>query len=76
MGQAEHTKVTQEAADFARNLSFDALPAEAVRIGKRCVLDGLGLILAGSYEKCTQIVTRSRSGSTAGFVTWANSCLK
>ncbi len=62
MGQAEHTKVTQEAADFARNLSFDALPAEAVRIGKRCVLDGLGLILAGSYEKCTQIVTRFSSG--------------
>lgn len=59
--QAELTRVTQESADFVYNLSFEDLPAEAVRIGKRCVLDGFGLMLAGSYEKCTQIVTRFSS---------------
>ena len=38
--------------------SYAALPPEAVRIGKRCVLDGLGLILAGSFEKCTRILVQ------------------
>jgi len=61
MSQAEHTRVTEESADFVRNLSFEELPAEAVRIGKRCVLDGIGLMVAGSYEKCTQVVTRFSS---------------
>lgn len=49
-------RVTQEAADFAAQLQFDNLPAESLRIGKRCVLDGLGLMLAGSLQKCTRIV--------------------
>ena len=58
MSQEEHTRVTKESADFVRNLTFEALPDEAVRIAKRCILDGLGLMVAGSYEKCTQVVTR------------------
>ncbi len=61
MSQTELTRVTKESADFVRNLSFEALPDEAVRIAKRCVLDGLGLMVAGSYEKCTQVVTRFSS---------------
>jgi len=51
----EDTRVTKEAARFVTNLTYTDLPPEAVRIGKRCVLDGLGLILAGSFEKCTRI---------------------
>ncbi len=58
MSQTEITRVTEEAAQFVKELTFSSLPAEAVRIGKRCVLDGLGLMIAGSYEKCTQVVTQ------------------
>jgi 2-methylcitrate dehydratase PrpD len=52
------TFITQEAAAFAAGLKFHDLPAEALRIAKRCVLDGLGLILAGSDQTCTAIVRR------------------
>lgn len=55
---SEETRVTQEAAEFVAALTYDDLPSEAIRIGKRCVLDGLGLILAGSFEKCTRILVR------------------
>lgn len=57
MGHA-HTDVTKEAAEFAHRLAFDDLPAEALRIAKRCILDGTGLILAGSMQKCTEIVRK------------------
>ena len=64
---SEETKVTEEAARFVSTLTYLALPPEAVRVGKRCVLDGLGLMLAGSFEKCTRILLRfSESTSKAG----------
>jgi len=58
----QETRVTEEAARFVADLTYTALPQEAVRIGKRCVLDGLGLILAGSFEKCTRIALQFSSG--------------
>ena len=53
----KETKVTEEAAKFVVELTYEGLSPEAIRIGKRCILDGLGLILAGSFEKCTRILT-------------------
>ena len=50
------TKVTQEVVEFISGLEYADLPAEALRIAKRCILDGLGVILAGSFQKCTAIV--------------------
>jgi 2-methylcitrate dehydratase PrpD len=50
------SRLTAEAADFIARLTFADLPAEALRIGKRCLLDGLGVILAGSTEPCAGIV--------------------
>lgn len=50
------TDATRQAAAFAAALRWQHLPAEAVRIAKRCILDGLGLILAGSVQSCTPIV--------------------
>ncbi|HSO19731.1 MAG TPA: MmgE/PrpD family protein, partial [Desulfosarcina sp.] len=52
------THVTEEAAKWAATLKFDTIPAEALRIAKRCILDGLGLILAGSRQECTEILGR------------------
>ena len=49
-------KITDEIVTFVAATTFSDFPTEAVRIGKRCVLDGLGLILAGSAQACTRIV--------------------
>ena len=47
---ADGLSTTAQAATFVENVAVDDLPAEAVRIGTRCVLDGLGLYVAGSQE--------------------------
>jgi len=49
-------KITDEVAAFVEKTAFGDFPAEAVRIAKRCVLDGLGLMFAGSVQDCTRIV--------------------
>ena len=49
------TEITKYIAAFAAAASFSEFSTEAIRIGKRCVLDGLGLILAGSVQDCTRI---------------------
>jgi 2-methylcitrate dehydratase PrpD len=50
------TKVTAAAAAFVEKLTFDTIPAEALRIGTRCLLDGLGLFVAGSEEHTVQLL--------------------
>jgi len=49
-------KVTADAAAFVEGITFDAIPAEALRIGTRCLLDGLGLFVAGSEEHTVQLL--------------------
>ena len=49
-------KTTAAAAAFVASVSYDAIPAEALRIGTRCLLDGLGLFVAGSAERSAQIL--------------------
>ena len=49
-------KATAAAAAFVENVSFDSIPAEAMRIGTRCLLDGLGLFVAGSEEQTVQLL--------------------
>lgn len=56
MASSVETHVTENAARFAEAVSFDDIPDEAVRIAKRCVLDGLGLFVAGTAEPSVQIL--------------------
>lgn len=42
--------LTQAAATFAATLAFQEMPEEAVRLAKRCVIDGVGVALAGSRQ--------------------------
>jgi len=44
----QHSRITEQAAGFIESTVFDTIPAEALTIGKRCLLDGLGLFVAGS----------------------------
>jgi 2-methylcitrate dehydratase PrpD len=50
------SKTTAAAADFLQSVTYDAIPGEALHIGKRCLLDGLGLLVAGSAEHSVQIL--------------------
>jgi 2-methylcitrate dehydratase PrpD len=52
----KEANVTKEAAEFVFKLQYEDLPSEALRIAKRCILDGLGVILAGSSQKCVEII--------------------
>ena len=49
-------KTTAAAAEFVETITFEAIPAEALRIGTRCLLDGLGLFVAGSEEHTVQLL--------------------
>lgn len=42
--------ITEDAARFVETLRYDDIPAEAIRIGQRCMLDAAGLYVAGSEE--------------------------
>ena len=52
----QESAVTSNIVDFVLNVDFNDFPPEALHIGKRCVLDGLGLILAGSDQSCSKIL--------------------
>lgn len=47
--------VTRRIAEFVRSAVHEDVPAEVVRVAKRCVLDGLAVMLAGSSEPCARI---------------------
>jgi 2-methylcitrate dehydratase PrpD len=53
---AEGLKTTAAAAAFVEQVTADDLPSEAVRIGTRCVLDGVGLYVAGSEEHSVELL--------------------
>jgi 2-methylcitrate dehydratase PrpD len=50
--------LTGEAAEFAVKLRFEDIPGEALRIGRRCVLDGLAVALAGSEQPAIAVMER------------------
>ena len=56
-------KTTAAAAEFVEQITFDAIPAEALRIGTRCLLDGLGLFVAGSAEHTAQLLVEEAEQS-------------
>src|SRR5215813_3223289 len=49
-------KTTLAAAEFVENVTLNNIPAEAMRIGTRCLLDGLGLFVAGSEEHSVKLL--------------------
>jgi 2-methylcitrate dehydratase PrpD len=48
--------LTEQACRFVEALEFSRIPAEAVRIGKRCIADTLGLFVAGIDESSVAIL--------------------
>ena len=50
--------LTREAAAFAADLEFEDLGGEVLRIARRCVLDGLGVALAGTEQPAIDVIER------------------
>lgn len=48
--------MTEDAAAFLENVAYDSIPDEALRIGRRCILDAAGLYAAGSEEHSVHIL--------------------
>ena len=52
----DQVSATSAVVDFVRGARFADFPAEAVAIAKRCIIDGLGVTLAGSTQDAGEIV--------------------
>jgi 2-methylcitrate dehydratase PrpD len=50
--------ITKDAAQFVETVAFGHLPGEVLRVGTRCLLDGLGLYVAGSDHECVTVLAR------------------
>ncbi|HET8697605.1 MAG TPA: MmgE/PrpD family protein [Gammaproteobacteria bacterium] len=49
--------------EFVRGTRYADLPSEAVALGKRCVIDGLGVLLAGATQEAGRLVHEHVRGS-------------
>lgn len=54
----ESMTITRDAARFVESVTCAQLPEEVLRIGTRCLLDGLGLYVAGSDHECVTVLAR------------------
>jgi 2-methylcitrate dehydratase PrpD len=52
----EDMAVTAAAASFVETVTFDDLPVDAITVGRRCLLDGMGLFVAGADEATVRIL--------------------
>ncbi|PWC10834.1 MmgE/PrpD family protein [Brenneria roseae subsp. americana] len=52
------TTMTRDAARFVETVVFGDMPTEVLRVGTRCLLDGLGLYVAGSDHECVSILAK------------------
>ncbi len=49
-------KCTEDLVRFVTETQYAGFPPEVLSAAKRCILDGIGVILAGSTEPCSRIV--------------------
>jgi 2-methylcitrate dehydratase PrpD len=70
--------VTRYVATFISSTQYDNIPPEVLELGKKSILDGIGLALAGSVADCGVLVRRylSNSGCGAGAATLIGSSQK
>ncbi|HEY1270318.1 MAG TPA: MmgE/PrpD family protein [Candidatus Binatia bacterium] len=55
-GALPDMQTTAAAAEFVEGVAYGDIPSHAIRIGTRCLLDGLGLYVAGSEEHSVKIL--------------------
>ncbi|MYM57591.1 MmgE/PrpD family protein [Thalassovita mangrovi] len=54
----KHDSLTAEAASFASGLAYEDIPADTLHIAKRCIIDGLGVMLAGTEQEALHVADR------------------
>jgi 2-methylcitrate dehydratase PrpD len=59
---AEPGSLTAYVADFVASTKYSDIPKDVVHLGKKSILDGLGLALAGSAAKSGELVRRHLQG--------------
>jgi len=52
-----HPSLTEAAAAFAVEVQFSDIPPEAVRIAKRCILDGIAVQIGGSEQEAIKVMS-------------------
>lgn len=62
MSQA--SSITAAVSEFITNVTWQDFPADAVVLAKRCVIDGLGVVLAGSTTEGSAILREYVSATT------------
>jgi 2-methylcitrate dehydratase PrpD len=55
----EGSEITADAAAFIEQSRYEDIPTDALVIGRRCVLDGLGLQVAGTDHETAMLLARS-----------------
>jgi 2-methylcitrate dehydratase PrpD len=55
----ESSDITASAADFIEQVSYDDIPEAASAIGRRCVLDGMGLFAAGLDQEAIALLAQA-----------------
>jgi 2-methylcitrate dehydratase PrpD len=53
---SDQVRATGAVVDFISKARYQDFPAEAIAIGKRCIIDGLGVMLAGSTQDAGNIL--------------------
>ena len=53
---SQQSAITAEAIKFVEDVGYGDLPAEALRVGKRCMIDTLGVMIAGCSEHSVHIL--------------------
>src|SRR5262252_1886653 len=49
-------ELTARVAEFVVNTQYDDIPAETIELGKKSILDGLGLALSGSKAETAPLI--------------------
>jgi 2-methylcitrate dehydratase PrpD len=70
MTMTDQSRATAAVIDFVTQSSLERFPSEAVSLAKQCIVDGLGVILAGSTARGSAIVREYiRAGKETGEAT-------
>ncbi|MDP6390125.1 MAG: MmgE/PrpD family protein [Alphaproteobacteria bacterium] len=64
--ETQHTDITRILAENSMGVAFDALPKDVVERAKHCLIDWLGVTLAGSIEPLAQILIEQAMAEGGG----------
>lgn len=53
--ETKDSGITEEISNFVVNSKYEDFSSDIQRVATRCIIDGIGVILAGSTEPCVQI---------------------